>query len=121
VFWHFRCFGRKKWQKQCNYLIFIISNRAPRPKRHPRNPAPTPTNKLTPPEKGTETHKRWSAIHRAQPDELRWQIRSKTSPGIASAMADQWGRHAIGQDPNSSKPKLRIDAANSAAAQENYN
>ena len=41
MFWYFRCFGRKKCQKQCNYLIFIISNRAPRPKRHPPNPAPT--------------------------------------------------------------------------------
>ena len=60
-------------------------------------PKLTPTNKLTPPEKGTEDHKRWSAIHRAPPGELRWQIRSKTFPGIANAMADQWGDYAAEQ------------------------
>jgi hypothetical protein len=58
----------------------------------------TPTNKLTPPEKGTEEHKRWSAIHRAPPGKLRWQIRSKTFPGIARAMASQWGDHVTNQE-----------------------
>lgn len=58
----------------------------------------TPTNKLTPPEKGTEEHKRWSAIHRAPPGKLRGQIRSKTFPGIARAMASQWGDHATNQE-----------------------
>jgi hypothetical protein len=58
-------------------------------------PKLTPTNRLTPPEKGTEEHKRWSAIHRAPPGETRWQIRSKTFPGIARAMAAQWGDHSV--------------------------
>ncbi len=54
-------------------------------------PALTPTNKLTPPGRGTEEHKRWSAIHRAPPGPDRWRFRSRTFQGIADAMADQWG------------------------------
>ena len=54
-----------------------------------------PTNKLTPPKKGTEDHKLWSAIHRAPPGPDRWKIRSKTFQGIADAMAVQWGNHLI--------------------------
>jgi hypothetical protein len=50
-----------------------------------------PTQRLTPPAKGTEAHKRWSAIHRAPPGPDRWKIRSRTFPGLAAAMADQWG------------------------------
>jgi hypothetical protein len=53
------------------------------------------TNRLTPPARGTEEHKRWSAIHRAPPGLDRWKIRSKTFTGIAQAMADQWGDHAM--------------------------
>jgi len=30
-------------------------------------------------------------IHYASPSPDRWKIRSKTFPGIARAMADQWG------------------------------
>lgn len=52
------------------------------------------TNRLTPPPKNTEAHKRWSAIHRASPGPDRWKTRSKTFPGIAAAMADQWGKFA---------------------------
>lgn len=54
-------------------------------------PPLVPTNKLTPPKKGTEEHKRWSAIHRAPPGPDRWKFRSKTFQGIADAMAMQWG------------------------------
>jgi hypothetical protein len=50
-----------------------------------------PTNRLTPPAKGTDEHKRWSAIHRASPGPNRWKERSRTFPGIAKAMAEQWG------------------------------
>lgn len=53
----------------------------------------TPTNKLTPPAKGTEEHKQWSAIHRAPPGPDRWKFRSETFPGIADAMAMQWGKY----------------------------
>lgn len=50
-----------------------------------------PTNKLTPPETGTEEHKAWSWLHRLPPSPDRWKIRSTTFPGIAAAMAEQWG------------------------------
>lgn len=50
-----------------------------------------PTNKLAPPKRGTPEHKAWSVIHRASPGPDRWRERSKTFPGIASAMAMQWG------------------------------
>lgn len=50
-----------------------------------------PTNKLTPPEKGTEEYKAWSLIHRMSPGPDRKKLRSKTFPGIAAAMANQWG------------------------------
>ncbi len=50
-----------------------------------------PTNKLTPPEKGTDEHKAWSWIHRMPPGPKRDELRSKTFPGIARAMATQWG------------------------------
>lgn len=49
------------------------------------------TNRLTPPRKGTPEHKAWSAVHRASPGPDRWRQRSRTFPGIANAMADQWG------------------------------
>lgn len=61
-------------------------------------PPLTPTNRLTPPKAGTEAHKSWSAIHRATPSANRWKIRSKTFPGIAAAMADQWGGSAQKQE-----------------------
>lgn len=52
------------------------------------------TDRLTPPAKGTYAHKSWSAVHRASPGADRWKIRSRTFPGIAAAMAAQWGRIA---------------------------
>jgi len=55
-------------------------------------PALTATNRLTPPEKGTAEHKAWSKVHRASPGPDRWKDRSRTLPGVAAAMAEQWGR-----------------------------
>lgn len=49
-----------------------------------------PTNKLTVPGKGTDEHKEWSWIHRLSPGPNRAKLRSKTQPGIAKAMAEQW-------------------------------
>lgn len=54
-------------------------------------PELVPTNKLTPPEKGTLEHKAWSRIHRASPGPERWKERSRTLQGPADAMAEQWG------------------------------
>lgn len=49
------------------------------------------TKVLTPPVKGTPEHAAWSAVHRASPGPDRAKDRSRTYPGIADAMADQWG------------------------------
>lgn len=43
------------------------------------------------PTKGTDEYKRWSFIHRMPPSSKREELRSKTFPAIASAMAEQWG------------------------------
>lgn len=34
------------------------------------------------------------SVHKASPGVDRWKIRSKLFPGLAAAMADQWGGHA---------------------------
>lgn len=49
------------------------------------------TDKLIPPKPGTDEHKEWSKIHRIPPGPERAKLRSKTFPGIARAMAEQWG------------------------------
>lgn len=49
-----------------------------------------PTNRLTPPRKGTPEHKQWSAVHRCPPGPNRWKERSRTFEGVALAMAEQW-------------------------------
>ena len=49
------------------------------------------TNRLAPPERGTDEHKAWSRVHRASPGPDRWKERSRTFLGVADAMAAQWG------------------------------
>jgi hypothetical protein len=49
------------------------------------------TNKLTPPRPGTDTHKAWSRVHREPPGPDRAKRRSESFPGMADAMAEQWG------------------------------
>ena len=61
------------------------------------------TNRLTPPKAGTAEHKAWSMIHRASPSADRWKVRSKTFPGIAAAMADQWGGYTQDNRPTGQK------------------
>lgn len=51
-----------------------------------------PTNRLTPPKPGTSEHREWSWVHRMAPGPNRERDRSVTQPGIARAMAEQWGR-----------------------------
>lgn len=51
-----------------------------------------PTNIVGPPPKDKEERKKWARVHRASPGPDRWKERSRTLPGIAEAMADQWGR-----------------------------
>lgn len=50
------------------------------------------TDRLTPPAPGTAEHRRWSRVARASPGPDRWKERSRFFPGIAAAMADQWGK-----------------------------
>lgn len=55
-------------------------------------PKLTDTNRLAVPEYGSEEWKRWNRIHRHHaPGPNRWKERSRTLPGIAAAMAAQWG------------------------------
>lgn len=54
-------------------------------------PPLVPTNQLKLPEKGTDEYKSWSKVHRMTPGPNRWKERSRFFPGIAAAMADQWG------------------------------
>jgi hypothetical protein len=50
-----------------------------------------PTRRLVPPKPGSAEHRTWSSIHRAPPSPQRWKLRSRFFPGVAEAMADQWG------------------------------
>lgn len=52
-----------------------------------------PTNKLSPPKRGTDAHKRWSFIHRMPPGPDREELRSVSFPGMAQAIASQWGNY----------------------------
>ena len=49
------------------------------------------TNRLIPPKRGTDAHKQWSVVARAAPGPNRAKDRSRFFPGIARAMAEQWG------------------------------
>lgn len=55
-------------------------------------PPLVPTDKLTPPKPKTPEHKEWSRVHRESPGPDRASNRSQTFPGLANAMADQWGK-----------------------------
>ena len=50
-----------------------------------------PTNRLIPPKPGTDEHKKWSFVHRMPPGPDREEKRSNTPPGLAAAIAEQWG------------------------------
>lgn len=50
-----------------------------------------PTHLLTPPKKGTKEHDLWSWVWRMPPGPDRKKLRSRTQPGIARAIAQQWG------------------------------
>ncbi|MAD39547.1 MAG: hypothetical protein CMO30_06360 [Tistrella sp.] len=55
------------------------------------------TDWLPPPAPGTDEHKRWSRVHRMPASPTRARERSRTHPGLAEAMADQWGGYAMAQ------------------------
>jgi hypothetical protein len=56
-----------------------------------------PTNRLIPPKAGTDEHKAWSAVHRCSPGPQRQTERSRTFPGVADAIANQWGGYVLEQ------------------------
>lgn len=55
------------------------------------------TNRLSEPEKGSDEWKAWHRVWRMPPGKDRGQERSKFFPGMAAAMADQWGAQALKQ------------------------
>lgn len=54
-------------------------------------PQLVPTLRLEPPKAGTAEHRAWSRVHRMPPGPNRARERSRFFPGIAAAMAAQWG------------------------------
>ena len=58
-------------------------------------PPLVPTNKLMPPAPGTDEHKEWSRVHRfsgwGRHGRVRAAERSRFFPGMADALAEQWG------------------------------
>lgn len=46
---------------------------------------------LVPPKRGTPEYKEWSVIHNMAPSATRAKDRSRTFPGVARAVAEQWG------------------------------
>lgn len=52
------------------------------------------SNRLPEPERGGEEWRRWNRVHRLGPGADRAKERSRFFPGVAEAMADQWGNYA---------------------------
>jgi hypothetical protein len=50
-----------------------------------------PTDNVGPPPKNPIARRKWARVHRESPGPDRWKNRSRTYPGIADAMAEQWG------------------------------
>lgn len=72
--WHH---GEKQFKRICLWLDEL--------------PALKHSNVLTPPKRGTDEHKAWSQVHRCPPGPMRAKLRSRFFPGVAAAMAAQWG------------------------------
>lgn len=73
--WHF---GHREMKATCFWLMGM--------------PVLQPTAIVGPPPKNKEERKSWQRVHRESPGRDRWKRRSVTYPGIAAAMAEQWGR-----------------------------
>ncbi len=54
-------------------------------------PKLVPTDVVGPPPKDPVERRTWARVHRESPGPDRWKNRSRTLPGIAEAMAAQWG------------------------------
>lgn len=81
--WHF---GHEEFKRTCLWLRGL----------DPLQPTNDLSREWGLPRAGTPEHKRWSQVHRASPGEHRARDRSVTYPGIAEAMAWQWGGDARG-------------------------
>lgn len=60
-------------------------------------PALAETNRLTEPERGSDDWKLWNKVWRMSPGKDRGKERSRFFPGMADALAQQWGDYALGQ------------------------
>jgi hypothetical protein len=60
-------------------------------------PKLAPTQRLSPPRAGTAEHRLWSRVHRMPPGPNRAKERARFFPGVAAAMALQWGGYALQQ------------------------
>lgn len=72
--WHF---GHREIKRTCLWLKGL--------------PKLRPTDVVGPPPRDHDERRKWARVHQASPSEDRWRIRSLTYPGVAEAMADQWG------------------------------
>jgi hypothetical protein len=70
-------FGHKEMKATCLWL---------------KNLPPLEHTKIVgPPPRDPVERRKWARVHRASPGPDRWKERSRTLPGIAAAMAAQWG------------------------------
>jgi hypothetical protein len=53
------------------------------------------THHMALPKAGTPEHKAWSKVHRMPPGPNRETERSRTFPGVADAIAEQWGGYVM--------------------------
>ncbi|MBB6191480.1 hypothetical protein FHS51_001707 [Sphingobium wenxiniae] len=74
-------FGHPEFKRTCLWLKNL--------------PALVDTDRLVPPARGTDEHKRWSRVHRMPGNAKQAKERPRFFPGIAAAMADQWGTAAL--------------------------
>lgn len=56
------------------------------------------TNRLPEPARGSDEWKRWNKVHRMPPGPERARLRSRSSPQMMAAAADQWGAYALTQE-----------------------
>lgn len=55
------------------------------------------THRMELPKTGTPEHTAWSRVHREPPGPNRQANRSRTFPGVAVAIAEQWGGYVLAQ------------------------
>jgi hypothetical protein len=94
-------FGEPEWKTTCLWLKGLS------PLQHTKIVQPDPTVGG-----GKRPGRVSSRLHRMGPSENRQRERSRTYPGIAAAMAEQWGNQVMPWFPAS---KTRLQPGNSSA------